>query len=87
MPVQIKISTDAAPLQAVLDEISALLAELPEGSAERGNALIDLREVFDEGPLVDLDCDMAGAADHLLVRLQPSERLRGLVATLGAWNG
>lgn len=63
-----------------------LLAELSEMPSEIGNRLVDALEGGAE--LFRLDCDSVAASrtGELVVRLEPTEFLRGFMAASGARN-
>lgn len=83
-PVTVTLRCDAAPLlsalQAVLDASGA------QGRAQLGDRLFRLCKFPDQLVAIKVDADPA-AADQVIVRLDPSDRLLGLVAASGARNG
>ncbi|MER9170901.1 hypothetical protein NKI12_26820 [Mesorhizobium australicum] len=62
------------------------LAKAAEGFPEFGNALVDFIESGDELFLLKPNRRSASGTNHLVVRLDPSDSLVGLVATFRARN-
>ena len=66
-----------------LDARLAALAELAERSPELAEGLVCAFEAGEQLFVIDANGLPAGRADRLVVRLQPSDRLRGLLAAVG----
>lgn len=82
---------DASALIACLDEATVLLAqadvlEAPEAALEAADRLLGTSDLAQELVALQVD-DLTAGAGELVVRLEPSDRLRGLVAALGARDG
>lgn len=64
----------------------ALLSNAAQRFPEIRNRLVGLFEAGDEFVCLDTDTLAASVTNHLVVRLYPSDRLRGLVAAARARN-
>lgn len=85
------LRSDAAALSAVLAEARASFAEADalhpaEGFLEAADRLLGAIEAGEELVALKVD-DPPACASEIVVRLEPTDRLRGLVAALGARDG
>lgn len=87
MTVHLTLSCDPRPLTEALDRLAASLAEAPEDVLQSLHGLLGLPDAGQQVCAVKVDVDAAAGAGEVIVRLDPSERLRGLLAAAGAWNG
>jgi hypothetical protein len=82
---RITLRADASPLMACLAQAEALLAQ-PELLPEIREDLVGLFQTPEQAFTLQVDRLAAAAADELVVRLDPSDRLLGLMLAGGARN-
>ncbi|WP_139384433.1 hypothetical protein [Bosea thiooxidans] len=81
--MKVAVSFDASEFERDL----ALLAEAAERFPEIGDGLVELFEAGEQMIVVEMDPLTAPLAGELIVRLNPSDRLRVLLAAVWARNG
>ncbi|QEZ47207.1 hypothetical protein [Cupriavidus oxalaticus] len=80
MNIQVILQYDGASSGAVVQRVKRLAAEVPEFA----KVFVDLFESPDEAFQLDSVAVSTGEAYHLRVRLEPTDRLRELMAAFGA---
>jgi hypothetical protein len=79
---KVTLKLDTTPALALIEKLSALA----EASLETRERLLDFIESGAELVSIDPDLLAASGAGEMVVRLEPSEALRGLLSALGAGN-
>jgi hypothetical protein len=80
----VTLRVDARPLEAALGAARALLAEAPDGVLEGLERLLGPGDAAQQLVAVETDVDAAARTGELVVRLEPSDALRRLLAAAGA---
>ena len=80
----LRIDCDAAPLIAALEAASALLAEASEAVLKSLEGLFGPDDASQQMATVQVDRAASAGAGELVVRLDPSDGLRRLLAAAGA---